>query len=69
VRATSTLSAMKNTLVRLLIAGPIDRQRLLEALIRHLSSSVDAIRPSRSFPRNNPGKLKPGFHPAYKRTA
>jgi len=69
VRATSTLSAMKNTLVRLLLIDPIDRQRLLQALIRHLSSTVEAIRPDRSFPRNNPGKLKPGFHPAYKRAA
>jgi hypothetical protein len=69
VRGCNALSAMKNTLVRLLIADPIDRQRLLEALIRHLSSSVDAIRPDRSFPRNNPGKLKPGFHQAYKRAA
>lgn len=69
VRGCSALSAMKNNLVRLLIADPIDRQRLLEALIRQLSSAVDAVRLNRSFPRNTPGKLKPGFHPAYKRAA
>lgn len=69
VKACSTLSAMKNNLVRLLVADPIDRQRLLEALIRKLSSAVEAVRPDRSFPRNNPDKLKPGFHPAYMRAA
>jgi hypothetical protein len=69
VRGCSALSAMKNNLVRLLVADPIDRQRLLEALIRQLSSAVDAVRPNRSFPRNKPGKLKPGFHPAYRRAA
>ena len=57
------------TVVRLLLAGPIDRQRLVQALIRQLSSAVDAVRPNRSFARNTPGKLKPGFHPAYKRAA
>jgi hypothetical protein len=69
VQACSTLSAMKHNLVRLLIADPIGRQHLLVALIRQLSSAVEAVRPDRSFPRNNPGKLKPGFYPAYKRAA
>ena len=69
VRGCSTLSAMKNNLVRLLIAGPIDRQRILEPLLRQLSRAVDAVRPNRSFPRNKPGTLKPGFHPAYRRAA
>ena len=69
VRGCSALSAMKNNLVRLLSAEPIDRQRLLEALIRHLSSVVDAVRPDCSFPPNKPGKLKPGFHRACARTA
>jgi hypothetical protein len=69
VRGCSTLSAMKNNLVRLLFADPIDRQRLVEILIQQLSSAVDAVRPDRSFPRNKPGTLKPGFHPAYKRAA
>ena len=67
VRGCSALSAMKNNLVRLLLPGTIDRQPLVQALIRHLSSAVDAVRPDRSFARNKPGKLKPGFHPAYKR--
>jgi hypothetical protein len=69
VRACSTLSMMKNTLVRLLISDPIDRQQLLEAVIRQLASAVEAIRPGRSFPRRKPGQLKPGFHMPYKRLA
>ena len=51
---------MKLTLMRLLIANPSDRERLLEALIRQLSGSVDDVGPDRSFPPHNPGKLKPG---------
>jgi len=69
VRGCSSLSAMKNDVVRLLFAAPIDPQRLLETLIRHLSNAVDAVIPDRSFPRKKPGKLKPGLHPAYARTA
>ena len=69
VRGCSALSQMKNNLVRLLFSGPIDRQRLLKTLIRQLSSAVDAVRPNRSFARNTPGKLTPGFHPAYTRAA
>ena len=69
VRACSTLAAMKNNLVRLLVADPIARQPLVQTPIRQLSSAVEAVRPDRSFPRNNPGKLKPGFHPSYKRAA
>ena len=69
VRASSTLSAMKNSLVRLLFADPEERRDLLELITRSLSSAVEAVRPDRSVPRRNPGKLKPGFHPAYKRTA
>jgi hypothetical protein len=69
VRGCSALSAMKNTLVRLLLGDPTDRRRLLDTLICHLSRAIDAVRPDRSAPRNNPGKLKPGFHPAYKRAA
>ena len=69
VRACSALSAMKNNLVRLLFADPEERRDLLELLTQALSTAVEAVRPDRSFPRRNPGKLKPGFHPAYKRTA
>lgn len=69
VRACSALSAMKNNLVRLLFADPEERRGLLEDLSQSLSSAVEALRPDRNFPRTNPGKLKPGFHPAYKRTA
>lgn len=69
VRACTALSAMKNNLVRLLFADPDERRELLALLARSLSSAVEAVRPDRSFPRRNPGTLKPGFHPAYKRTA
>ncbi|WP_200348821.1 IS4 family transposase [Halochromatium glycolicum] len=69
VRACSTLSAMKDNLVRLLLGDGEQQRRLLERLVLHLASAVDAVRPNRSFPRQNPGKLKPGFHPAYKRVA
>jgi hypothetical protein len=63
-------SAMKNNIVRLLLMGDGDQQRrLLERLVLHLASAVDAVRANRSFHRRNPGKLKPGFHPAYKRAA
>ena len=69
VRACAALSAMKNNLVRFLIGSSHDRGGLLKRLIQPLSSSVDAVRPDRSFPRYNPGKLKPAFHMLYKRTA
>jgi len=60
---------MKNNLVRLLFADPDERGDLLRLLTQSLSDAVEAVRPDRSFPRNNPGKLKPGFHLPYKRTA
>jgi hypothetical protein len=69
VRACSTLSAMNDTLVRLLLGDGEQQRRLLERLVLHLASRVDVVRPNRSFPRHHPGTLKPGFHPAYKRAA
>jgi LmbE family N-acetylglucosaminyl deacetylase len=69
VRACSALSAIKHNLVSLLLADPKERRALLENLARSLSSAVETVRPDLSFPRVNPGKLKPGFHPAHKRTA
>lgn len=69
VKGCSALSAMKNNLVRLLHSLPNDSRTLLTALARNLSLAVEALRPDRSFPRNNPGKLKPGYHEAYKRAA
>jgi hypothetical protein len=65
----SALSAMKHNIVRLVTGLTHDRLDLLNRLIRQLCSAVDAIRPDRSFPRSNPGKLKPGFHKAYRRAA
>jgi hypothetical protein len=69
VRWTSTLSNMKNTLVRLLIGTRQASMIILTSVICKLSKAVDAVRPDRQFPRENPGKLKAGFHNAYRRTA
>jgi len=69
VHASSALSAMKHNLVRLLFPDSDERRDLLTLLTQSLSDAVAAVRPDRSFPRRNPGTLKPGFHQAYKRTA
>jgi hypothetical protein len=69
VRWTSTLSAMKNTLVRLMTGTLQASTAILTAVICKLSRAVEAVRPERQFPRQNPGKLKVGFHNAYCRTA
>jgi len=69
VRACSALSEMKHNIVRLLFGDPDQRRELLALLTQSLSDAVEAVRPDRSFPRQNPGKLKPGFHQSYKRTA
>lgn len=69
VRGCSALSVMKDNLVRLLIGVHHEGMDLLYRLIGQLSRAVEAFRPNRSFPRSNPGKLKPGFHLAYKRVA
>jgi hypothetical protein len=69
VRWTSSLSTMKHTLVRLLIGTLHPPTTLLTHAVLALSDAVEAVRPDRQFPRLNPGKLKPGFHPAYCRTA
>ncbi|NEV61531.1 IS4 family transposase, partial [Thiorhodococcus minor] len=69
VRWTSSLSTMKHTLVRLLIGTVHPPTTLLTQAVLALSDAVEAVRPDRQFPRLNPGKLKPGFHPAYCRAA
>ncbi|WP_206171901.1 hypothetical protein [Thiorhodococcus mannitoliphagus] len=66
---TSSLSAMKDTRVRLPIGALVAAGALLTQTILGLSDAVEAVRPYRQFPRCNPGKLKPRFHPAYCRTA
>jgi hypothetical protein len=68
-RACSTLSAMKDNLVRFLLGDCEQQRRLLKHLVLHLASAVGAVLPNRSFPRHDPSKLKPGFHPAYARAA
>ncbi len=66
---TEALSTMKNTLVRLLLHEEAAITDLWRRLIETLATAVDAVRPDRSHPRENPGRLKLGFHHAYKRTA
>jgi hypothetical protein len=44
-------------------------QERLRALIDWIAEDAEAIRPGRRFPRRSPGLKKPGFHPAYKRSA
>ena len=66
---TDALSTMKNTLVRLLLHEETALTDLWRRLIETLAKAVDAVRPDRSHPRENPGRLKLGFHHGYKRTA
>jgi hypothetical protein len=53
----------------MVFAEPDERCNLLELLSRSRSDAVEAVRPDRSFPRCNPGKLTPAFRQACKRTA
>ena len=66
---TDALSTMKNTLVRLLLHEEATLNDLWRRLIETLATEVDAVRPDRSYPRENPGRLKLGFHHSYKRAA
>jgi len=66
---TDALSTMKNTLVRLLLHEEATLNDLWRRLIETLATEVDAVRPDRSYPRENPGRLKPGFHHSYKRAS
>ena len=68
-RWTNALSAMKNTLVRLLLPAGPDIDHLWRRLVELIARAADPIRPDRSFPRHHPGKLKTGFHMQYRRTA
>ena len=65
INRAKTLSKAKHHLVCALL-GFAGR---LHALLHWIAADVEAVRPGRSFPRRNPGIKKPGFHPAYKRTA
>jgi len=68
-RACRALSAMKRNLVRLLSADTDDCRAVLQILTPQLPLAVDARWPDRSFPSYTRCKVKPQFHPAYKRTA
>jgi uncharacterized membrane protein len=65
VNFANALSKMKDNVVRLFVQGsPL---QLLTALVLSMASSVEAVRPDRSYPRKiKPAKLH-GFHPNYKR--
>jgi hypothetical protein len=69
VRWTNALSALKNTLVCLLLHTGPAIENLWCRLITTLAKAVDGIRPDRIFPRHPPGQLKTGPHMRYKRTA
>ena len=65
VNFANALSKMKDNVVRLFVFDS-PRQRLT-ALVLAMASSVEAVRPDRSYPRKiKPAKLH-GFHPNYKR--
>lgn len=52
-----------------LVCAILDTQERLRALIDWIAEDAEAVRPGRRFPRRSPGLKKPGFHPAYKRSA
>jgi hypothetical protein len=65
VNFANALSKMKDNVVRLFVQGAT--RQLLTALVLSMASSVEAVRPDRSYPRKiKPAKLH-GFHPNYKR--
>ena len=65
VNFANALSKMKDNLVRLFVFD--SQQQLLTPLILAMATTVEAVRPDRSYPRKTkPAKLH-GFHPNYKR--
>jgi len=65
VNFAQALSKRKDNLVRLFVSN--SSRQLLTALILVMATSVEAVRPDRSYPRKiKPAKLHP-FHPNYKR--
>jgi len=65
VNFANALSKMKDNLVRLFVFD--SQQQLLPPLILAMATTVEAVRPDRSYPRKTkPAKLH-GFHPNYKR--
>ena len=65
VNFAQTLSKRKDNLVRLFVSN--SSRQLLTALILMMATSVEAVRPDRSYSRKiKPAKLHP-FHPNYKR--
>lgn len=65
INRSQTLSKAKHHLV----CAVLNIAARLPSLLSWIAVDVIAIQPGRSFERKNPGKKKPGFHPAYKRTA
>jgi len=65
VNFAQALSKRKDNLVRWFVSN--SSRQLLTALILAMATSVEAVRPDRSYPRKiKPAKLHP-FHPNYKR--
>lgn len=69
VRACSMLSAMKYSLVHLLLTDADAHGRPLHATVGADRDTGEPVRPDRHFLRENPGDLNPGFHGACKRAA
>ena len=66
VNFANALSKMKNTLVRMFLqTSPLE---LGWQLLGKLASTVEAVRPGRSYPRNLKKVRVPGFQGNYKRT-
>jgi len=66
VNRTFALSAMKDSIVRLVTASSADRrQDLLRQLINKIAITVEVVRPRRNFPRNMAFN-RPTYYQAYK---
>jgi len=65
INRSKTLSKVKYHLVCALL----NMQDRLYRLLGWIAEDIEAVRPGRRYDRRHPGKKKPGFHSAYKRTA
>ncbi len=61
VRACTALSAMKNSLVRLLFADPDERRNLLALITQSLSSAVEAVRARSKLPAQESRQAQTGI--------
>lgn len=66
INFANALSKMKNNLVRLFLhTSPLE---LCWRLLQRIADAVEAVRPSRSYPRNLKKVRVPGFQQQYRRT-